>query len=118
MTESGTETWTDQQIDELVEKLFLSKEARKETNLQFVRDSVESSPRRQQLLKLYRQIYKGKTVPEDKRSLDQNRIKLFGLVRVEDDLLKVRNEIYHRAFNLDWIRANMPGDWARRVTVG
>ncbi len=118
VTEAGAETCTHEQIDELVEKLFLSKEARKETNLQFVRDSVESSPRRQQLLKLYRRIYKGKTVPEDKRSLDQNRIKLFGLVRVEDDVLKVRNEIYRRAFNLDWIKANMPVDWAKRVAVG
>ena len=118
VTESGAETWTDAQIDELVERLFLSKEARKETNLQFVRDSVENSPNRQRLLKLYRNIYAGKAIAEDKRSLEQNRLKLFGLVRVEENLLKVRNEIYRRAFNRDWIRANMPVDWTKRVAVG
>lgn len=117
VTESGAAAWTDAQIDELVERLFLSKEAQKETNLQFVRDSVENSPNRQRLLGLYRRIYSGKTIQEDKRSLEQNRLKLFGLVRVENSVLRVRNEIYRRAFNLDWIKANTPVDWGKRLTV-
>ncbi len=117
ITESGADTWSDEQVDELVEKLFLSREARKETNLQFVRDSVENSARRPQLLKLYRKVFAGKTVTEDKRSLDQNRLKLFGLVRVEENLLKVRNEIYRHSFNMAWIKANMPVDWTKRVAI-
>jgi tetratricopeptide (TPR) repeat protein len=109
--------WNDERVDALVERLFLSEEARKETNLQFVRDSVASSSRRRELLSLYRKVYEGKVVPEDERSLDQTRLKLFGLVRAEKGTLKVRNEIYHRAFNLDWIKANTPVDWTRRIAV-
>jgi Tol biopolymer transport system component/tetratricopeptide (TPR) repeat protein len=106
--------WTGGHIDELVERLFLSQEARKETNLQFVRDNISQvNLNRRQLLTLYRQVYNGKVVPEDDRSLDQNQLKLFGLVRVENGVLKVRNEIYRRVFNQDWIKANMPFEPAR-----
>jgi formylglycine-generating enzyme required for sulfatase activity len=117
VTESRETNWNDEQIDKLVEKLFLSEEARKETNLQFVRNSVASSSQRGRLLRLYRKVYEGKSVPEDERSLDQNRLKLFGLVRTEKGLLKVRNEIYRRAFDSNWIRANTPVDWTFRFAV-
>jgi hypothetical protein len=109
--------WTDAGIDRLMERLFLSEEARKESNLQFVRKSVQDSPERRRLLTLYRQVYEGKEVPEDDRSLDQNRLKLFGLVRSEKGKLKVRNEIYRCIFNLDWIKANTPVDWTRHIAI-
>ncbi len=109
--------WTDEQVDQLVENLFLSKEARKETNLQFVRDSVASSPQKGRLLKLYQRVYKGKTVADDERSILQNQLKLFGLVRVEAGQLKVRNEIYRRVFNDEWIKDAAPVDWTRRFAV-
>jgi hypothetical protein len=115
--ESKHTTWTNERIDELVKTLFLSEEARKETNLQFVRDSINASPQRRQLLRLYRQVYDGRTVQEDERSHEQNRLKLFGLVRAERGALEVRNEIYRRAFNLDWIRASTPVDWTRRIAI-
>jgi tetratricopeptide (TPR) repeat protein len=117
IVERGHGSWTDEQVDELVDNLFLSEEARKETNLQFVRDSVNASPQRRRLLSLYRKVHEGKEIPEDERSLDQNRLKLFGLVRAEKGVLQVRNEIYRRAFNLDWIKANTPTDWTRRIAV-
>ncbi len=117
VAESGDGSWADERVDEIVERLFLSEEARKETNLQFVRNSVSASPQRRRLLTLYRKVYEGKTVPEDERSLDQNRLKLFGLVQAERGVLKVRNEIYRRAFDLDWIKANTPVDWTRRIAV-
>jgi tetratricopeptide (TPR) repeat protein len=117
VAESGDGSWAGERVDEIVERLFLSEEARKETNLQFVRDSVSASPQRRRLLTLYRKVYEGKVVPEDERSLDQNRLKLFGLLQAERGVLKVRNEIYRRAFNLDWIKANTPVDWTRRIAV-
>jgi tetratricopeptide (TPR) repeat protein len=109
--------WMDEQVDVLVDGLFLSKEASKETNLQFVRDYVRNSPAQGPLLKLYRQVYAGKPVPEDERSLMQNQLKLFGLVRVENNQLKVRNEIYRRVFNLEWIDTSMPVDWTQRLAI-
>ena len=117
MAESVGEDWTDSHVDDFVERQFLSEEARKETNLQFVRDSVSASLQRRRLLTLYRRIYEGQVVPEDERSLDQNRLKLFGLVQAEKGALQIRNEIYRRAFDLDWIKASTPVDWTRNVAV-
>jgi tetratricopeptide (TPR) repeat protein len=114
---SGNGLVTETQVDELVEQLFLSEAARKESNLQFIQDSIQTSPQRSQLLALYRQVYTGQAVPENERSVDQNQLKLFGLVRVENGLLKVRNEIYRHVFNLDWIEANTPIDWTRRIAI-
>lgn len=108
---------THELVDNLVERLFLAREARKETNLQFVRNGVESSPQRDKLLGIYRRVYTGKAVIEDKRSPNQIQLKLIGLVRAEDDALKTRNEIYRRVFDLEWIKAATPVDWGRRLVI-
>lgn len=105
--------WPDERVDEQVAKLFLLEEARKETNLQFVQDSVRASPQRGRLLGLYRQVYEGQKIREDERSLTQNRLKLFGLVNAERGVLQVSNPIYGHIFNQGWIRANTPVDWTR-----
>jgi len=106
--------WTEERVDELVERLFLSEESSRETNLQFVRDTIRANPQRGRLLKLYQQIYENKVIPEDERSTEQNQLKLIGLVRVEKGVLKVRNEIYRRVFNKAWINNNRPPlDWSR-----
>lgn len=115
--DTNVKNWTDDEVDELVEKLFLSEEARKESNLQFIQDSIQNSSHRHQLLSLYRQVYSGETVAEDERSVDQNQLKLFGLVGVENGALKIRNEIYRHVFDLDWIEANTPVDWTRRLAI-
>ena len=112
-----TGTWTDEKIDELVGKLFLSEEARKEPNLQFIQDTIQNSPHRPQLLSLYRRVYTKQMVPEDERSLEQNQLKLVGLVTVSNGMLKIRNEIYRRVFDQDWIGANTPVDWTRRLAI-
>ena len=121
VTDTDNGPWSEAHVDELVERLFLSEEARRETNLRFVRNSVESienNRQRRQMLKLYQQVYEDQAVPEDERSLEQNRLKLFGLVRAEQEELRVRNRIYRRVFDLDWIAANTPVDWTRRIAIG
>ncbi len=115
--ETENETWDEEQIDALVRKLFLSQEAQRETNLQFVRNGVQTSPNRRRLLKLYRQVYEGKTVTDDKRTLDKNRLKLLGLVKSEHGILRVRNKIYKNVFDLDWIKDNTPRDWPRYIAI-
>ncbi|MBN1993884.1 MAG: AAA-like domain-containing protein [Anaerolineae bacterium] len=111
--------WPDERVDKLVEKLFLTKEARKETNLKFIQDSIANSPQRDRhkLLTLYRQVYTGKKILEDERSLEQNRLRLFGLVRVKDGILQTRNEIYRQVFDLAWIKQHTPVDWSRWLIV-
>lgn len=109
--------WTDKHIDLLVERLFLADEARRETNLRFIRNSVITSPQQREIVQLYRQVYKNNQIAEDERSLEQNQLRLIGLVKVEDRVLQVRNRIYRKAFNLDWIEANTPINWTRRILL-
>lgn len=83
-------------IDTLVQRLFLDKDAQNEDNLQFVRSNVVAGKEKRRLLQLYRRIYTGKSVGEDHRSPLHNRLKLIGLVRTDNGVLQVRNEIYRR----------------------
>jgi len=97
-------TDSDHRIDWLVEKQFLAN-FQTEPNLQFIREQIDFSSRRRNLVNLYRQVYVGQRVAEDESSLDQNTLKLWGLVRPERDRLMISNQIYRRVFNLDWIKA-------------
>jgi len=107
-TEAGNKRWTNKRVDGLVKQLFLSEKARKETNLQFVREKTLNHPQRDQLLTLYRQVCKGKRIGEDEKSFVQSQLKLIGLVKAEDGYLRVRNMIYRRVFDLAWVRKNTP----------
>ena len=118
VAENGVERpVTDAEVDKFVNKLFLSDEARKESNLQFIQNSIQTSPQQRELVTLYWQVYSGKNVAENERSVIQNQLKLFGLVRVENGFLKVRNEIYRYVFDLNWIKANTPINWPRRIAI-
>ncbi|MCP4543694.1 MAG: hypothetical protein GY832_41805 [Chloroflexi bacterium] len=111
IAEIGTGEWPDERVDELVQELFLSEEARKETNLQFVQDKMFSHPRRRELLNLYKQTLKEKAIPDDGQSPMQNHLKLSGLVKVENGILLARNEIYRRAFDLTWVKEHTAVNW-------
>lgn len=43
---AGDSHWTDQRIDDLVRQVILTEEARKETNMQFIRDQLGESRER------------------------------------------------------------------------
>ncbi len=117
IAQSGNHVWSDNEIDGIVEKMFLSVEARNETNIQFVRKRILTNPQKTQLLKLYQKIYRGRTIPHDKRSADQSQLKLSGLVKVENGRLGVRNQIYRHAFDLRWVRKNIDRGWQFALTV-
>lgn len=113
VAEEGDGLWTDERIDRLVGQLFLSEEARKEKNLQFVRERILKHPERRQLLALYRKVYEGKRrVTHDERSRVQSQLKLSGLVKTEGGTLSVRNEIYRHTFDQTWIKENTAINWA------
>jgi hypothetical protein len=118
VAEAENGRWTDERVDNLVEQLFLSGKARKETNLQFVRDKILNHPQHRQLFAFYRKVYKGKRVHEDERSLVQSQLRLAGLVKAEDGYLYIRNRIYRRAFDLAWVRENTPVRWIPIGLVG
>lgn len=109
--------WTDESIDGLVEGLFLSADIGVESNLRYVEEGIRANRRRRQLLSYYRQVHEENEVPADEQSFEQSRLRLLGLVNAKNGVLKVRNEIYRRAFDLDWVEANMPANWARYAMV-
>ncbi|MEM7033480.1 MAG: AAA-like domain-containing protein [Chloroflexota bacterium] len=117
ITDTPNQTWTDDDVDALIHRLFLSDEGRQEENLQFIQAYIDRNPRRIELLRLYRKIYKGRQILEDKRSIEQNYLKLSGLVRPRRGEFEIRNEIYRRAFNLDWVKAHLPVDLSLRIAI-
>jgi Tol biopolymer transport system component/tetratricopeptide (TPR) repeat protein len=116
---SGEVTWTDELVDRLVERTFLTDEAsRKESNLKYVRDRIQASPERGQWLRVYRRIWQGKETEDEERSLAKSRLKLYGLVKATPQgTLVVRNRIYQRVFDDQWIKQAMPRDTARWIAV-
>jgi WD40 repeat protein len=107
-------------VDHACETLFLSPAAReRDDNLLFVRDRMvrgELDPAG--LLDLYARVRRGRLV----RNEDTNRLvgllRLSGIVRVAERrggaCLAVRNRIYYRVFDLDWVKAHMPDAELRR----
>jgi formylglycine-generating enzyme required for sulfatase activity len=117
VSESQDGQWDEQGLDALVTKLFLTEEARKETNLKYVQDRILANQRKIDLLHLYRKVLRGKQVEDDGQSLLQNQLKLSGLIKVDKGKLSIRNQIYRRAFNDGWIKENLPKVTPQRIAV-
>lgn len=105
------------QVDALCHELFLSKHAReRDDNLLFVRERLlRSEVDIGGLLTLYEDIIKaGKRVPNDEANPLVNVLRLAGVVRAAAGALTLRNRIYARVFDRDWVRQNLPGAELRR----
>jgi|GEM_PF-5893551 len=59
------------------------------------------------LLRLYYQILQNKKVKFIKNNLPLNELLLTGLVKKEDNLLKIINPIYQKIFNLQWVEKEL-----------
>ncbi|MBI2947724.1 MAG: AAA-like domain-containing protein, partial [Verrucomicrobia bacterium] len=103
-------------IDSLCEALFFSNRAReRDDNLIFVRERIlRSEVDRANLLDLYLKVRGGKSVVDDETNALVSVLRLSGIVKSERDQLRVRNRIYHRVFDSDWVRAHMPEAELRR----
>jgi hypothetical protein len=118
---AGDGYWSDGRIDRLIERLFLTQEveeARKETNLQFIRDRILKSHERAEMLRVYGQVRAGKRVKDEERSVAKSQLKLSGLVKATSGgELVVRNRIYEHVFDAEWVKENMPASRAWRVAM-
>jgi WD40 repeat protein len=112
----GTRIRNPHSVDALVHDLFLRRGAqRTEDNLHFVRERLlRSELDRAELLERYRKVLAGKRVADDEADPLIDVLKLAGIVRVQGGQLRVRNRIYARAFDREWVLANMPGAELRR----
>ena len=106
-------------VNDAVQRIFLSDEGRKDPNLTFVQDRVANSPEQEKrrMLQLYRRVQRGDWIADDNRSPVQNRLELYGLVGVAQGQLQVRNRIYERVFDGTWITSMMPVDRRQRRAV-
>lgn len=113
-TEDRSASW----IDWLVETTFLRPAAAfEEPHIQAIQSRMEQEPHRQQILALYRNVFSGKDIPDRDSSGEHQALKLIGLVRTENDRLKVRNEIYRRIFNLGWMLERKGANWGRALVI-
>jgi hypothetical protein len=103
-------------VNSMVKRLFLAEDARKESNLQAIRDRVLNSPYQVPMLRIYRRVLAGKRVFDEERSVEQNELKLTGLVRpAPHGMLTIRNRIYAHVFDATWVKSYLPVEHSRRV---
>ena len=103
-------------VDRVCRDLFLSLRAREhDDNLHFVRERIlRSEVDTPSLLTLYDKVRSGRTVRDDDTNPLIGVLRLSGITRTEKGSLKLRNRIYERVFDRDWVRSNMPGAELRR----
>jgi DNA-binding response OmpR family regulator len=105
-----TEISKPRDVDHLCRRLLLSPKARDEDdNLAFVRRWLLSSEAdRRELLTLYGQIRsRAKRIVHDEANPLLSLLRLSGVVRIERRSLAVRNRIYARVFDNDWVREQL-----------
>jgi WD40 repeat protein len=108
---SGTE-----EVDRVCKELFLTPRAReRDDNLLFVRERLlKSEADLAALLELYARVRRGQRVPDDDSSPLVGLLRLSGIVRPTAGLLRVRNRLYARVFDREWVQSSMPDAEVRR----
>lgn len=103
-------------VDRICSDLFLSLRAREhDDNLLFVRERIlRSEVDTPGLLTLYGKVRAGRKIRDDDTNTLIGVLRLSGITRTDRGILKLRNRIYERVFDRDWIMANMPGAELRR----
>ena len=66
------------------------------------------------LLDLYRQMRRGKRVPDDETNPLCGILKMSGVCKVEGGVLKARNRIYAHVFDAGWVEQHLPDAELRR----
>src|SRR5215213_4852192 len=108
----------EQIVASTVERLFTGEQGKLDNNLQFVRDMLSKrSPDVTKVLLIYKDIRSGKKVLDDERSITKAHLKLSGLVRSENGILRLRNKIYNTVFNPQWIQENTPKNWQKVALI-
>jgi hypothetical protein len=104
-------------VDRVCKSLFMSARAReRDDNLLFVRERLLRSEDadRASLLDLYARIHRKRHVRDDETNPLVSALRLSGIIRARGGYLHVRNRIYARVFDREWILATMPDAELRR----
>ncbi len=89
-------------IETILQQYFLESEEQMDDNLYFVQSRVLSDRQARKMLRLYKDVLAEEIIEDDKKSIPINRLKLYGLVKVKNGQLQVRNRLYARAFDTGW----------------
>ena len=119
MAEAPPQGWSTIVVDERVRELFLGPGGESDTNLQFVRDMLTRKAFNQEaVLAAYDAIRSGASVPDNELDQVASWLKLSGIVRRQDGMLRVRNAIYEQVFDQRWARVHrrLHVNWRRRLT--
>jgi len=103
-------------VDRKCRELFFVRQAQEiDNNLIFVRERMlRSEVDLAGLLTFYDQVHSGMRVADDETSQLVSALRLSGITRLEKERLMVRNRIYDRIFDHDWVREHMPDAEIRR----
>src|SRR5262245_5093762 len=107
---------TPAEVDRLCQELFLSHHAQeRDDNLLFVRERMlRGEFDLAGLLSLYAQVRRGKRVRDDVTDPLISILRLSGVALMTGGYLRVRNRIYERVFDREWVKTNMPDAELRR----
>ncbi|WP_243714146.1 AAA-like domain-containing protein [Nostoc sp. 106C] len=109
ITEQGKSSWSKADVDRMVSNTFLGAMSEQDNNLQFVRDMLTKRSPDPEVLTTYRAIRLGKhPVVDEEQSIVKSHLKLSGVVRREQNVLKVRNQIYRQVFDQKWLNQHLP----------
>jgi hypothetical protein len=96
-------------IDRIVREKYLDEKGKQDVHFQFMRDMLtKRAADPATVLTVYRDILQGQRVPDDVKSPVKGHLKLSGLVKVEGGLLRVRNPIYAKVFDKQWVHEQLP----------
>lgn len=105
-------------IDQLCESQFFKDHASNdylaEVSKGILRADLDDEENLASRLILYRQIRKGRAVPDDETDPIATKLLVSGVVRSNEGRLIVRNRISARVFDLEWVRKFTPGAELRR----
>ena len=103
-------------LEGAIERMFFSKRAQEcDSNLVFVRERLlHSNADITALLTLYSHIRRKKIVAENDYRPLLTVLRLSGITRAKNGRLCVRNRIYERVFDGEWVKANLRGAEVRR----
>lgn len=92
-------------VQDQVKQIFTDPEMRGEdNNIQFVHQRITTDDHSQEMLQLYQKILQEEDIYYDEKSVPMNRLRLYGLVVVDEGLLKIRNNIYKTVFDEEWVK--------------
>lgn len=110
--------WSEAEVARIVQATLLGEQSDKNSNLQFVRDMLTRyapTDNSAGVLRIYRDVRRGKKVDDDEQSNLKSHLKLSGIVRREQHSLQIRNRIYAEVFDERWIHEHWPLNWWQTI---